>query len=97
MDSTLCSKLTYIRPPTDTPNKTSVIYSIHYECKHKYIDKTRKDVSTRMNEHKKNVKQGKTTKSKLAVHSLDNKQKFKFNDLFIICTEPRSFEWKFNI
>lgn len=94
-DNTLRQHLTKVKPRNEEQASKNCIYSIKCECEGEYIGETKRPLKVRINEHKRNTKNGETTYSKLAKHAWENEHKFKWEEAKILHHETHYYKRKF--
>lgn len=93
--NTLRQQLTKVKPKNEEQASKNSIYSIKCECDGEYIGESKRPLKVRLNEHKRNTKNGETAKSKLAKHAWDNDHKFRWEEAKILHHETHYYKRKF--
>ena len=67
----------------------NVVYKILCnDCNASYVGQTKRQLGTRINEHKNNIKQHSSKKSVVSQHLMENDHQMKWNNVEILDTEP---------
>ncbi|PSN50520.1 hypothetical protein C0J52_14373, partial [Blattella germanica] len=81
--TTLCN-IQNTKPPNEQQANKNCVYNVPCECGIIYIGKTGRPLQTRINEHKRNTRNGATQESKLAEHSWETGHRIQWEEYNIV-------------